>query len=121
MVLCPHWKMRWTVSELAHWAPLKDLWGAILNKSTHTNTMRQVKVHSENSINCTKKAKFWCEMINLYKKEYPTHSFKKIAKYFGMSETNTRRYYYGIHHVNGEAVLWKKGYTQIRQGACVTL
>ena len=83
--------------------------------------MRQVKVHSENSINCTKKAKFWCEMINHYKKEYPTHSFKKIAKFFGMSETNTRRYYYGIHHVNGEAILWKKGYTQIRQGACVTL
>jgi hypothetical protein len=38
-----------------------------------------------------------------------------------MSETNVRRYYYGIHHVNGEAIQWKKGYTQIRQGACVTL
>ena len=113
--------MRWTVTKLAHWA-LWNLQGCpILNKSIHDITMRQVKVHSENSINCTKKAKFWCEMINLYKKEYPTHSFKQIAKRFDMSETNTRRYYYGIHHVNGAAVLWKKGYTQIRQGACVTL
>ena len=44
-----------------------------------------------------------------------------MANQLGLSETNTRRYYYGIHHVNGEAVRWKKGYTQIRQGACVKL
>ena len=80
--------------------------------------MRQVKVHSENSINCTTNAKFWCEMINLYKKEYPTHSFKKIAEHFKMSETNVRRYYYGIHHMNNAP---HDSYTQIRQGACVTL
>ena len=83
--------------------------------------MRQVKVHSENSINFTKNAKFWCQMTNLYKKHYPDHSFKRMANQLGLSETNARRYYYGVHHVNGEAVRWKKGYTQIRQGACVTL
>lgn len=83
--------------------------------------MRTVKVHSENSIRFTKNAAFWCEMINLYKKTYPKHSFRQIAEHFNLSETNTRRYYYGIHHVNGEAVRWAKGYTQIRQGACVTL
>lgn len=83
--------------------------------------MKTVKTHPENSINFTENAKFWCEMINLYKKEYPTHSFKRIAEHFKLSETNTRRYYYGVHHVNGEAVKWAKGYTQVRLGACVTL
>ena len=79
--------------------------------------MRQVKVHSQKSINFTKNAKFWCEMINVYKRIYPTHSFQKVAKHFGLSETNARRYYYGIHHVTGRG----QGYTQIRQGACVTI
>jgi hypothetical protein len=83
--------------------------------------MRSVSVHSENSINFTKSAKFYCEMTNLYKKLYPNHSFKKMAEHFGLSETNTRRYYYGIHHVNGKAVRWQKGHTQVRLGACVTL
>jgi hypothetical protein len=86
-----------------------------------THLMKTVKVHSEKTINFTKNASFWCEMINLYKKIYPTHSFRKIAEHFNLSETNTRRYYYGVHHVNGIAVRWKKGYTQMRQGACVTL
>jgi len=44
-----------------------------------------------------------------------------MAKQLGLSETNARRYYYGVHHVNGIAVQWEKGYTQMRQGACVTL
>lgn len=56
-------------------------------------------------------------MINLYKKIYPTDSFKQIAQHFKMSETNVRRYYYGVHHrnVSGDC------YSQVRQGACVTL
>lgn len=80
-------------------------------------TMRIVKVHSDNSIRFTKNAAFWCEMINLYKKEYPKHSFRQIAKYFNLSETNARRYYYGVHHFNPGM----NGYTQMRQGASVTL
>jgi hypothetical protein len=78
--------------------------------------MRSVKVHPEKSIRFTKHAQFWCEMINLYRKHYPTHSFKQISQNFGLSETNTRRYYYGVHHHNGYV-----GYTQVRHGACVTL
>lgn len=83
--------------------------------------MRTVTVHPEKSIRFTKNAAFWCEMINLYKKLYPKHSFAQIAEHFELSETNTRRYYYGVHHVNGKQCSWQKGYTQMRQGACVTI
>lgn len=83
--------------------------------------MKTVKVHPTNSINFTKDAKFWTEMTNAYKRLYPTHSFKRMADHLGLSETNARRYYYGIHHVNGEAIRWQKGYTQVRLGACVAL
>jgi hypothetical protein len=79
--------------------------------------MRTVTVHSEKSINFTKNAKFWTEMTNSYKKCYPTHSFKKMAEHLGLSETNARRYYYGIHHYNPGTF----GYTQLREGACVTI
>ena len=81
--------------------------------------MRPVKVHPEKSIRFTEHAAFWCTMINLYKKNYPTHSFKRIAKHFGLSETSTRRYYYGVHHV----ILgyFDCGYSQVRRGACVPL
>lgn len=79
--------------------------------------MRIPKVHPENSINFTKNAAFWCQMINLYKKIYPSHTFKQMAQHFGLSETNTRRYYYGVHHFNPGT----DGYTQMRQGACVTI
>lgn len=58
-------------------------------------------------------------MINAYKKCYPTHSFKTIAQHFGLTEVNTRRYYYGIHHKNGG--LFGESYSQVRQGACVPL
>lgn len=81
--------------------------------------MRPIKVHPEKSIRFTEHAKFWCEMINLYKKVYPTHSFKKIAEHFNLSETSIRRYYYGVHHVN--LGYFGNGYSQVRQGACVTL
>jgi hypothetical protein len=81
--------------------------------------MRSVKVHESKSIRFTKHAAFWCEMINLYKKIYPKHSFQQIAEHFELSETSTRRYYYGIHHAN--LGLFGNGYSQVRQGACVTL
>jgi hypothetical protein len=78
--------------------------------------MRSVSVHPEKSIRFTEDAQFWCVMINLYRKIYPMNSFKTIAHHFKMSETNVRRYYYGIHHHNGNG-----GYTQIRKGACVPI
>jgi len=78
--------------------------------------MRVVNVHPEKSIRFTKEASFWCEMINLYKKIYPSHSFRQIAERFNLSETNARRYYYGVHHFNG-----RSHYTQVRRGACVTI
>ena len=58
-------------------------------------------------------------MTNLYKKHYPDHSFKRMADHLGLSQTNARRYYYGVHHYN--AGYFGCGYTQVRKGACVTL
>jgi hypothetical protein len=81
--------------------------------------MRPVKVHPEKSIRFTKHAEFWCVMINLYKKIYPTHSFKQIAEHFELSESSTRRYYYGVHHAN--LGYFGCGYSQVRRGACVPL
>ena len=78
--------------------------------------MRPVSVHPEKSIRFTLLAAFWCGMINFYKKNYPTHSFKQIAKHFGLSESNTRRYYYGVHHHNGNVA-----YNQVRRGARVPI
>jgi hypothetical protein len=79
--------------------------------------MRTVSVHPEKSIRFTKHAEFWCAMINVYKKEYPRDSFKQIAQHFGLSESNTRRYYYGVHHAN----LFGCGYNQMRRGASVPI
>ena len=56
-------------------------------------------------------------MTNAYKKAYPMDSFREMAEYLGLSETNARRYYYGIHHYNPGS----SGYTQLREGACVTI
>jgi hypothetical protein len=58
-------------------------------------------------------------MTNLYKKHYPEHSFKRMADHLGLSETNARRYYYGIHHYN--AGYFGCGYTQVRKGASCSI
>ena len=78
--------------------------------------MRSVSVHPTKNIRFTDHAAFWCQMINLYKKIRPDHSFKQIAEIFNLSETSIRRYYYGIHHHIGG-----RGYSQVRYGACVPL
>jgi hypothetical protein len=83
--------------------------------------MRNIQVHSTHSILFTDYAKYWCEIINQHKKVFPQHTFKQIAKCYDLSETNARRYYYGVHHVNGQAIQWGKGYTQMRKGACVSI
>lgn len=79
--------------------------------------MRAVKTHPEKSIRFTESAAVWCEKINLYKKDFPTHTFRQIAEFFDLSESNARRYYYGVHHVNLNGC----GYSQVRKGACVSL
>jgi hypothetical protein len=81
--------------------------------------MRIPKVHSSKSINFTKNALFWCQMTNLYKKHYPGHSFKRMANQLGLSETNARRYYYGMHQFNGG--LFGPCYNQVRKGAHVPI
>ena len=81
--------------------------------------MRTVYTHPEKSIKFTKNAKFWTEMTNLYRKLYPDHSFKQMAQHLSLSETNARRYYYGVHHCNFG--YFGNGYTQVRHGACVTI
>jgi hypothetical protein len=81
--------------------------------------MRTVYTHPEKSLKFTEFAKTWCIILNTYKRFYPDCSFKKMSEVFNLSETSTRRYYYSIHHANFGGV--KKGYTQVRQGACVPL
>lgn len=85
--------------------------------------MKTVSVHPEKSIRFTQRAALWCQILNQYKYLFPNASFKQMAERYGLSETNARRYYYGVHHRNGG--LWgaERGstYNQVRQGACVTV
>lgn len=83
--------------------------------------MRTIKVHPMNSILFTHHAQYWCEKINNHKRRFPDHSLAMIARCYNISTTNASRYYYGVHHVNGEVIQWAKGYTQMRRGACVRL
>ena len=80
--------------------------------------MRPVLTHPEKSLNFTPHAQMWCNILNTYKRFHPTHSFKQMAEVFNMSESNARRYYYGVHHHND---YYTGRYTQVRQGAAVTL
>jgi hypothetical protein len=79
--------------------------------------MKTIKVHPEKSINFTEFAKTWCMILNTYKRFYPECTFKQMSEVFNLTETNARRYYYGVHHFNPGF----NGYTQMRQGACVTI
>lgn len=81
--------------------------------------MRSVTVHPEKSIRFTPHAQMWCNILNTYRRFHPTHSFKKMAQVFNLSETSARRYYYGVHHAN--LGYFGNGYSQVRRGACVTL
>lgn len=81
--------------------------------------MRKIKVHTEKSIRFTNHAEKWCHALNQYKRANPDATFKQMSEAFGLSETNTRRYYYGVHHAN--LGYFKCGYSQIRLGACVSI
>lgn len=80
--------------------------------------MRNVIVHPTKSIRFTESASLYCTILNEYKKQNPQVTFKQMAEEFGLSETNCRRYYYGLHHFNNQP---KTGYSQMRRGACVTI
>jgi hypothetical protein len=81
--------------------------------------MRTIKVHPSASIKFTNHAKNWCSILNTYKRFNPCCTFKEMAKVFNLSETNARRYYYGVHHAN--LGYFGCGYSQVRYGACVTI
>lgn len=85
--------------------------------SVNTKAMRPISVHPEKSIRFTQHAAFWCQMLNAYRKCYPAATFKQMAEFFDLSESNTRRYYYGVHHRNGG--MWGLCYNQVRRGAAV--
>ena len=81
--------------------------------------MRTVKTHATECINFTDHARILCQILNEHKRQYPTTTFKELAELCQMSETNVRRYYYGIHHKNFG--FRGNGYSQVRQGACVAI
>lgn len=83
--------------------------------------MKPVRTHPEKSIRFTDHARFYCELLNAHKKAFPTRTFREMAEIFGLTEVTTRRYYYGIHHFNPSYEMGGRGYTQVREGACVTL
>jgi hypothetical protein len=80
--------------------------------------MRTVKTHPETSINLTPRAEMIMELLNCYMFLFPRASIKSAGEYIGISETNARRYYYGVHHING---FRSNNYTQMRKGAKVTI
>ena len=90
------------------------------NQLNSFNTiMRNIQVHSTHSIRFTNYAKTWCEIINQHRKVFPEHTFKQIAKCYDLSESNVRRYYYGVHHFNPGCM--GACYNQMRKGACVSI
>lgn len=78
--------------------------------------MRTVQVHDCDSIRCTENALRICNELNQYRRNNPTATFAKMAEVFNLSETNARRYYYGIHHKNNGF-----GYTQFRSGSAAII
>lgn len=83
--------------------------------------MKPVRTHPEKSIRFTEHSKEWCILINLYKKKNPKKTFAQIAEDLNLSEVTARRYYYGIHHFNPSYEMGGRGYTQVREGACVPI
>jgi response regulator of citrate/malate metabolism len=79
--------------------------------------MRIVKTHPEASINFTEHAQILCQILNEHMKMYPTTTFKELAELCQMSQTNVRRYYYGVQHYIHRGT----SYTQIREGASVAI
>ena len=87
--------------------------------------MRLPKVHESKISGFTDHANNWMCLTNTYMKKNPNSSLKQMTEYFikkvgvSLSESSLRRYYYGVHHVNGA---WRGySYSRMRLGACVNI
>jgi hypothetical protein len=87
--------------------------------------MKQVTVHESASCRLTVKAQFWTQVLNNHMRCFPSTTLYQLSRQFGMSYTNTRRYYYGMHQRNVTWTPrdgWVKGvYNQVRLNVKVDL
>ena len=79
--------------------------------------MRFPQVHEETYVNFTENARIFTQILNEFKRNNPLSTFRQMATEFGMTETNVRRYYYGIHHYMKRGTSW----SQMRKGASVSI
>jgi response regulator of citrate/malate metabolism len=71
------------------------------------------KARETSTVSATDESLTWTVRCNSLRKQ--GYTFKDIALALNISETNARRYYYGLHHT----LIPKSGsYTQIRIGSC---
>lgn len=76
--------------------------------------VRIPKARESSTVKATPESLKWTVECNKLRKQ--GYTFKDIALALNISETNARRYYYGIHHTLSPM---KYGsYTQIRIGSC---
>ena len=84
---------------------------------------RKVTVHTSASCKLTPRAQALCQQLNEYRYTYPDATFKELAERFGLSVSNARRYYYGMHQKNDSGNWGRSGYNynQVRLGVHVVL
>lgn len=80
---------------------------------------RNVTVHSSAFCRLTTRAQLWTQVLNQYMHACPTTTLHQLAKYFGLSYSNARRYYYGMHQRN--SCDFGGNYNQIRFGVKVDI
>lgn len=94
---------------------------------------RQLSVHPSRYCRLTDHAQQICILLNQYKRHFPEARFSEMRNWFNdnhyakfcpvpLSYTSIRRYYYGMHEVNGQ---WDyhlgETYAQVRKGICVPI
>lgn len=79
---------------------------------------RQINVHPSAYCRLTERAQLWTQVLNQYMRNFPTTTLKDLANYFGLSYSNAKRYYYGVHQRNNSPT---GNYTQVRYGVKVDL
>jgi hypothetical protein len=89
-----------------------------MNKGT---SMRTITTHDSKSARFTNYAQMVCQILNNYKRENPNATFAEMTRWYNrygyyLSQTSIARYYYGVHGYNNG-----QSYTQVREGACVTI
>lgn len=85
------------------------------------NIKRQVNVHESAFCRLTERAQLWTQVLNNYMRMFPTTTLYQLARFYGLSYTNARRYYYGMHHLNGYRAGYGSNYSQVRFGVKVDL